>query len=224
MLIEEIHDKLYEKFIEPFDAVDNGVNQYPQEVKPAYSRPYDIFSMIEALNPSWNEASVDANGRFLEAVNLASSAFSSVLKGYLNSWLPARNIVQEAIGSVGKPLEDGSVIPAEVLVLRPNCPWKEHLFELEKASIATTGKALPFLYVVYEDRAEGTWRIQTVPTNPDSFESRKPLPEPWRGLRDSELDQAARILGCTFVHRSGFIGGNRTFDGVLAMARAAINF
>lgn len=41
----------------------------------------------------------------------------------------------------------------------------------------------------------------------DSFESRKALPEAWRGLRDEELSKASGIEGGIFIHASGFIGG-----------------
>lgn len=47
---------------------------------------------------------------------------------------------------------------------------------------------------------------------------RLPLLEEWRGLRDEELSRVADIDGCVFVHASGFIGGNATREGVLAMA------
>lgn len=60
--------------------------------------------------------------------------------------------------------------------------------------------------------------------SPDKFESRKPLPSPWRGLRDDELSKEADIPGCVFVHMSGFIGGNLTYEGALSMARAALMF
>lgn len=64
--------------------------------------------------------------------------------------------------------------------------------------------------------------MQAVAVSPDRFESRKPLPLQWRGLRDDELSKEAGIAGCVFVHMSGFIGGNQNFDGALAMARAAL--
>lgn len=63
------------------------------------------------------------------------------------------------------------------------------------------------VYVVYPDETAGTWRIQAVPVSPDSFESRKALPEAWRGLRDEKLSEASGIDGGIFVHASGFIGG-----------------
>lgn len=57
---------------------------------------------------------------------------------------------------------------------------------------------------------------------PDRFESRKPLPTMWRGLRDEELSKETGIPGGIFVHMSGFIGGNHTYEGALAMAKSAL--
>jgi len=51
---------------------------------------------------------------------------------------------------------------------------------------------------------------------------RRSLPESWRGLRDDELSRKSGIDGCIFVHASGFIAGNRTYDGALLMAQRAL--
>ena len=61
-----------------------------------------------------------------------------------------------------------------------------------------------------------------MPLTFDSFENRKPLPAEWRGLRDDELSVISGIPGCIFVHAAGFIGGNKTFEGALQMARKAL--
>lgn len=214
-LVTELHDRLYRKFIEPFDAVDNGVNQYPGDIEPAYARPFDIFAQVDSLNPSWNEEGVSTDARFAEAVALAGNAFRAVIKGTLKSWLPARTIVQTCLLACNSKDADES----KILVLDTNCPWKEHLFDLEE-KLGIQGK---IVYAIYEDLNEKTWRIQSVPVKLDSFESRKMLPEAWRGLRDSELDAASGIEGCTFVHRSGFIGGNKTLQGVKQMAIKALS-
>ena len=42
------------------------------------------------------------------------------------------------------------------------------------------------------------------------------------GLRDAALCEAAAIEGCKFCHASGFIGGNATYEGALAMALKTI--
>ena len=45
------------------------------------------------------------------------------------------------------------------------------------------------------------------------------LLEEWRGIRDQALSDLSGIEGCIFVHASGFIGGNKTKEGALEMAR-----
>ena len=82
-------------------------------------------------------------------------------------------------------------------------------------------QAMLSLYCVQDTRAH-TWRVQTVPVEPGSFQSRKPLPKAWMGLRDKELDAESGISGCVFVHASGFIGGNKTYEGTLEMAKQGL--
>ena len=105
-----------------------------------------------------------------------------------------------------------------IMRLTTYCPWKEHLHSLE----AEAGAAGQVLYVLYEDEREHKWRIQAVSASPGSFESRKALPAPWRGLRDGELDAVTGVAGGVFVHAAGFIGGHATYEGALALARKAL--
>ena len=53
-------------------------------------------------------------------------------------------------------------------MLEKFCPWKEHLFALEKkAGIESSIK-----YVLYKERDATKWRVQAVPIHPNSFELR----------------------------------------------------
>lgn len=85
------------------------------------------------------------------------------------------------------------------------CTVQEHLFELEE-DLAIAESEQP-VYVIYPDETADAWRIQAVPISPASFESRKALPEAWRGLRDEELSKVSGVEGGVFIHASGFIGG-----------------
>lgn len=78
------------------------------------------------------------------------------------------------------------------------------------------------VHVRVQDERGSQWRVQAVSVTPSSFQSRLPLPEKWRGLRDDELSRESGIPGGVFVHISGFIGGNHTKEGALAMAKAAL--
>ncbi|KAI0094917.1 GAMM1 protein [Irpex rosettiformis] len=209
--------KLYKEFIEAIDAIDNGISQYPTDVQPRYRLRTDVSARVGFLNPAWNE-SVDSqtvDSQFLKASRLVGGEFTDRLEYYANAWLPARDIVSGALKNRTQVEPDGKIILFETFA-----PWKEHLFELERElHVATPEQPI---YVIYPDETGGQWRVQAVPVSPESFESRKALPEAWRGLRDEELSKVSGIDGGVFVHASGFIGGNKTKGGALALAKLAL--
>ena len=55
------------------------------------------------------------------------------------------------------------------------------------------------------------------------YDCRLSLRSEWRGLRNEELSEVSGIPDCVFVHISGFIGGNKTYEGALQMARLSLN-
>ncbi|KAI0348032.1 GAMM1 protein [Trametopsis cervina] len=209
--------KLYKEFIEAIDAIDNGISQYPTDIAPRYRVRTDVSARVGHLNPAWNE-SVDSNivdTQFLKASQLVGGEFADRLAYYANAWLPARDLVAAALRNRTQAEPDGKIILFEAFA-----PWKEHLFELE-GELGISSSEQP-IYVIYPDETGGQWRIQAVPISPESFESRKALPEAWRGLRDDELSKVSGIEGGVFVHASGFIGGNKTKEGALALAKLAL--
>uniref|UniRef100_V5EUU4 CobW/HypB/UreG nucleotide-binding domain-containing protein n=1 Tax=Kalmanozyma brasiliensis (strain GHG001) TaxID=1365824 RepID=V5EUU4_KALBG len=201
--------KLYDDFVEAIDGIDNGISQYPSDLKPKYKSRTDLSARVGYLNPSWNEKSdnTELDARFEKASAMAGQEFFNRLDYTYNAWLPARQIVVDALNRRTHP---------QLLVFEEFASWKDHLFTLEKdLNIAPTERPI---YVVYPDES-GKWRIQAVPVSPESFVSRKALPEPWRGIRDQALSDLTGIPGCMFVHQSGFIGGNATREGALKMAK-----
>ncbi|KAG9120216.1 hypothetical protein FRC07_004373 [Ceratobasidium sp. 392] len=210
--VELLWLKAYGDFIEAIDGIDNGVLQYPQNIAPAYRSRTDLSSRVGHLNPRWNQ-SVDSDGvdqLFHKASLLTGTEFLGRLDHLANAWLPARDIV-----SRGVELRTQVDLSGRIILFEEFAPWKA------EKSLEVSEEQKPF-YVLYPDEAGGNWRIQAVPVSQDSFESRKALPEPWRGVRDAQLDEVTGIPGGIFVHASGFIGGNKTKDGALAMARKAL--
>ncbi|KDQ63733.1 hypothetical protein JAAARDRAFT_29765, partial [Jaapia argillacea MUCL 33604] len=209
--------KMYKEFVEGLDGIDNGVSQYPADITPKYRNRTDLSSRVGWLNPAWNQ-SVDSSivdAQFGKASLLTGEEFLGRLDYYGNAWLPARDIVAKGLSERKNVDASGKII-----LFNQFAPWKEHLFELEaEQAIAEDSKPI---YVVYPDEMGGNWRIQAVPVSPESFQSRKALPEAWRGLRDDELSKASGIDGGIFIHASGFIGGNKTQDGALRIAKASL--
>ena len=229
--VNVIFEKVYENFIEPVDANDNGISVYdPQGIANAGLEKrfrdggFSLGAMVSRLNPNWNDpASSDPDHaqqaedeRFLVASARIGEEFARDLDYYTQAWLPARDIVSKAYAARLEYDLKGRVMVFDGL----SVPWKDHLYTLEEQSKDGEG----VLYVLYPEMPDpgAKWRIQAVPVSKDSFESRKPLPDAWRGIRDDKLDELTGISGCVFVHAAGFIGGNKTFQGAKAMALKAL--
>ncbi|KAI5084057.1 hypothetical protein GOP47_0000226 [Adiantum capillus-veneris] len=213
--VDRVYIALYKSFVEAIDAIDNGINQYDVTDPPKYVDNTNLSARVAKLNPDWIEeqSTQKENAAFMQAMELTGKEFSEALRYQARSWLPARTVVANCLASRFEVDKTG-----EIMVLKEFCPWKLHLFEIEEEL-----KLEPSIkYALYEDERSKQWRVQAVAVGPGRFESRKALPLPWRGLRDDELSKQTGISGCVFVHMSGFIGGNKTFDGALAMARKAL--
>ncbi|KAL8721374.1 MAG: hypothetical protein Q9181_007719 [Wetmoreana brouardii] len=243
--------KLYAEFIEAIDANDNGISVYPASETARLEKRFNdsgitLSSLVSDLNndfsitappsdnstttatdshdppnpppPSSSDAQAAEDARFLAASELMGTTFLRKLNGYHTSWLPARSTVLAAYESRFENDAQG-----RFLVFRDPTPWKDHLYSFESLSLSTQGNQSQVLYILYPESVEPSskWRVQAVPVSRDSFESRKALPEEWRGLRDEELSAKSGVEGCVFVHASGFIGGNVNERGVREMARRA---
>jgi uncharacterized UPF0160 family protein len=219
--LDIVFDRVYRNFVEQVDGIDNGIDEFspvPADQKDNIQRNYrtstSLSARVGSLNTRWNEtnnAEIE-NNAFIRAATLAASEFFEAVDFYTCSWLPARTVVEKAFETA----ETVHAASKGVIVLSEGgCPWKEHLMDIERER-GIFGRTL---YVIFPDTA-GNWRIQSVPTDSSGFENRKSLP--WKALRDDALSQASGIEGGIFIHASGFIGGNKTYDGAIAMAIKAV--
>ncbi|KAI0521814.1 metal-dependent protein hydrolase [Xylaria bambusicola] len=227
--------KVYESFIEALDAHDNGISEYDPDalaaagIEKRFSQGgFGLGAVVGRLNPNWNdvrpsdpvEAQAHEDSHFEVASKRIGEEFDRELDYYTKAWLPARAIVHAAYAKRLEFDPEGRIMVFDGL----SVPWKDHLYTLEEdQKVEDKNKVL---YVLYPEKPtpDAKWRIQAVPVSKDSFQSRKALPEPWRGARDSGLDEICGVPGGVFVHASGFIGGNKTYEGAKAMADKACSF
>lgn len=213
--VELIYLKMYKEFVEAIDANDNGISNYPADAERKFNdKNLTLPSLISQLNPRWNASTLDEDydREFKKASEFMGNAFMNLLCGYVESWLPARQVVESAFKN--RYTVDPS---GEVIVLDLFCPWKEHLYSIEKENNAQG----TIKFVLFADSSL-KWRISTVSVTSSSFEFRYGLPEPWRGVRDEELSKLTGVEGCIFVHAAGFIGGTETKEGVVELAKLAL--
>jgi len=206
-----MYKRIYEYFIEEIDAVDNGVNA--TEEKPKYHVTTTLGGRVKALNPAWNEPKQDFDGQFHKASEMVGQEFVSRVKSMVNIWFPAKAIVRAAFENRFNIDPSGSVVMLE----NGGCPWKEHLYD-EEVVAGVPGSVKLMLY----SDSNGSWRIQTIGVKGQGFTSRMDLPEAWWGVRDEALSKLTGIPDCIFVHATGFIGGNKTKEGVMEMARQSL--
>ncbi|KAK9501063.1 hypothetical protein O3M35_002177 [Rhynocoris fuscipes] len=205
--LEKLFDRVYENFIQEIDAIDNGIPICDGEVK--FHISTNLSSRVKYLNKRWNEEEFNEENAFKNAMDMVSNEFQDRVFYYVKDWLPAREVVLQAIENRFNVHPSGQIIE-----LGQNCPWKGHFFELEKE----LNVEQPAIKFVIFNGGGGMWRVQAVSIDENSFILRTPLLEPWRGLSDEKLFKVSGIEGIGFVHASGFIGGNRTREGALEMA------
>lgn len=209
--LELLHKKVYKNFIEHIDGIDNGVDVSSTGGPLNYHITTTLSNRVGYLNPGWNEDQSETalNRQFHQAMFLTVTEFADNVLTLVNSWLPARSIVEDAVKARFQTHASG-----EIVYLPQYCPWKSHLADIEEKLLIPD----QLKFVLYNDATGNMVRVQGINVDSSSFALRQALAQPWRGLRDDELSAVAGIAGCTFVHAGGFIGGNRTFDGALQMA------
>ncbi|KAJ5160610.1 UPF0160 protein MYG1 [Penicillium canariense] len=234
--VDLLYEKLYTDFIEAIDANDNGIAAYdPAAVAAANLEKrfrdggVTLASIVNDMNnpdpTSPPGEPQDEDSLFGRASTLIGNVFTRKLHQASTSWLPARTTVGNAYAARTEAHPSGRIL----VLPQGGVPWKEHLYNFERD--ASAGPDAQVYYVLYPESAaeDAKWRVQCVSTSEGSFESRKPLPEAWRGVRDQDLDglmaseaekngQSKLPEGAIFVHASGFIGGHKTKEGAMAMA------
>ena len=144
-------------------------------------------------------------------MEVAGADFSSLLSRHVNFWLPDRAKCQALVENRFNIHPSGSIVHMTEFF-----GWKSHIHDIEEAQGAD------IKYVVYNSGGGDDWRIQAVNTKDSMFESKLPLPEAWRGVRDADLAAVCGIEGTRFCHASGFIGGGNSYEVVIKMAEIAL--
>ncbi|KAL4435275.1 hypothetical protein ABPG74_017367 [Tetrahymena malaccensis] len=210
-----LHQRIYDGFILGVDGNDNGVEQYPLDIKPTYSDKTQLKFRIGRLNPMWTEKNADENVRFRSAMEIADIELRWQVKILLLSVLPAYDSVKQSVLNRFNTHPSG-----EIFTLETPVPWKDHLEDLEKS--LNLGKQIKFI-LFPESPAKKAWRIQSIPENWGTFDQRVSLKEEWRGIKDmTELKNVTKIEDIVFVHNSGFIGGAKSYESVLRMGLESI--
>ena len=203
-----------ERLIQPIDAGDCGVDLVTDRT-PVFEGEYgpilgsSYSGAISSINGSWHETlglpfpdkAKAADKAFEEAVKLAGFFLDrTIIRSY--GTLKAEIVVRGAI----EKMEE------QIIQLEEFCPWQTIVVEESPEA----------LYVVFPAETGDIHMVQCVPKELGSFETRKPLPAPWAGVRDKALQEITGVPDAVFGHNNLFIGGAVSKEGALALARQAV--
>ena len=196
--IDTIWENMDKNLIQYIDAGDNGQI-------PAIETDYKIVQLatiISEFNPNWDE-NVEADDRFMQAVELADTIFENAIKSTISK--------VKAMGNVEKSIQDSK---DGVMILDKYMPWKEILLN------SSNNKAKLINFVIFPSN-RGGYNIYTVPEKIGSFESRKLFPKEWAGLKDKELQNVTTEETARFCHNKCFICAVETKEDAIKIAHIA---
>lgn len=188
----------------PVDAPDNGTDLYTPIYPGIY--PYAIERYFHLWLPTWKEKKVDIDRLFRKNVCFAKRMLEREIARFNHSG-DAINLLKETYAGL-----------ADKRIMIVN----QHFSRAEIQRYIVPTEFPELLYVLFPDQDYGKWRILCAYTEKGVFDTRKPLPESWRGLRDAELEVASGIPGAEFCHASGFFAATATKEAAIAMAQKAL--
>jgi uncharacterized UPF0160 family protein len=201
---EKVAEEVDRILVQAVDAVDNGMNLTSPIIAGVHQ--FDINSVINLYRPTWREDQ-DWDKYFFECVEWAQMLLSRLIKQCEDAEVGAEAVrgsyesaQDKKIIFIGKDYDVGREIIMGVLSQFPE----------------------PIYAVLYRSDTKN-WQVLAIRKNQDTFESRKPLPQSWRGLRDAELVKESCVDGALFCHRSGFMCLAHTEVGAIELAQKALN-
>ncbi|HTQ70595.1 MAG TPA: MYG1 family protein [Acidocella sp.] len=189
------------KLVKRIDEIDNGVSA----TGPVVRDSLNLSALVGDFNPPWDSPEASGPTAGDEAFQHAAAMVRGVLARQVD--IQRAKLEAEALVLAAHDAAEDK----RLLVLETGMPWKNVVFSHE----------LPVLLAV-SPASNGNWMIDTVPPEPGSFAQRLPLPEDWAGLQAEALAQASGVEDAVFVHVRRFVGGAKTREGAIAMARKAL--
>lgn len=196
----EIMVALDKKLVSSIDARDNGVASPKPLIDDVYM--YDICDFFGAYKIGWqdNENELDVN--FLFCVDIAKNLLKREIKGLKDKKEAEDEIDKEYANNKDKRL----------IIL--NKYYSRHTDTLSKYS--------DVLMVLSPKMSDGTWAVETIRTDPKSYEARIDFPQSWAGKSDEELEKVTGVPGSVFCHNGRFLVVAKTKEAALKLAQLAL--
>ncbi len=196
----EIAHRVDAAIVTPIDAGDNGQEVYDPKIDGV--APFMVSGMIAAMNPPWDAEDGAAAERqaFDEAVDIAEGIVRRELAS-AQARARAADLVRAALATSPDP---------RILELDQGMPWKSVVID----------EAPDVLFAISPRTRD--WSLHAVPAAAHGFANRLSLPAEWAGLEGDELRAVTGVEDAVFCHGARFLAVAASRDGVLALARKAL--
>jgi len=196
---QDIADQIDINLVQAIDAADNGVT-ISQNLRDDVS-PVFVQSLLQSFNLTHVEDMGLSDHRFDDAMHIAAL--------YLERVIHQTKVQYEINLKVQEIYEQQD--EKEILVV-------DDFFGRVAISIAVQDFS-ELLYFVYPSKRGGGWDVCATRKEKGTFDSKKPFPPSWRGLRGEELAKETGVSGAVFCHNSGFLCSAKTKEEALELAK-----
>ena len=202
---DEAAARLDEKLVQYIDAGDNGVDISKPLFKGVMA--YTVGDIVDLYRPTWKEKDKNKDEEFLKAV----------------AW--ARTLLEREIEIIRHRLEVEKMVveyyektkDKRLIIFND----KDRSFGREEVTNKLLQYPEPLYSVAYRADAKN-WQIVAIRKDSNTYESRKPFPKSWRGLRDKGLAAATGVPDAIFCHRNGFMCVAESKEGAIKLAKLAL--
>ncbi len=198
---KEVAERLFEGFVSSFDAYDNGQTTYKITTPDArVVQLQDLFDKY--LNPNTDESSEleDYDREFMKSVELAKLILDRVVKRKKAEVRSERLFYDQWQAS----------------------PDKRYVVLDQYATAGDIAEQMPeLLYYVYQSPAKD-WRVQGMRVSKESYDTKKPLPAAWAGLKDEEFKKVSGVADARFCHNALYLCGAESKEGAIKLLQIAL--
>ncbi|MDO8471323.1 MAG: MYG1 family protein [bacterium] len=193
---KEEADLIDTNLMQPLDAHDNGVAIADYRFKDV--RTYSVIDFMYSFKPI-HGSEEELYRTFMQLVGIAQELL-------VREIAKAKSII---LGEA-KVMEAYEKSPDKrIVILSEELPWRR-VFRVKPE----------VMFIVYY-RDDGRWGVHAV--QDVGYTSRQPLPAPWGGKTDKELQELSGVSDAVFCHKGLFTAAAKTKEGAMALAKIALN-
>lgn len=199
----EVAERIDRSIIQSIDAPDNGEDIVTLKFPGIF--PFTLGSVVDTFRATWKEEG-DWDALFENCVKWAKGILERVIK-------------------IEKDILEGERIVIEAYQQSADKKFVviDEKYDLGRELVTRVLSGYPdTLYTALYRADHSNWQLVAVRKNNETFDTRKPLPEIWRAKSAAELENITGVKGFSFCHRSGFMCIVSTKEGVIELAKKAI--